>query len=225
MLLSVFRHAHGVVILFKVSGSFDMKKIAILMLSSLLLTACSYYPYHGKYNEDYASHGHATTHVSATVRDPNLKPLSYYLNNRDNSIAGQEAALRRAIHGSGVEVKRMGNTLLLNFARPGMFASGSSRVNKTFLPILDNVARVFAHYPSTMLEILGHTDSVGKETYNTTLSQRRADAVKKLLKARNVPQTITTTAMGEKSPAANNSNASGRAQNRRVEIKVAPSGG
>ena len=67
----------------------------------------------------------------------------------------------------------------------------------------------------------GHTDSVGPEEYNMGLSQRRADAVKMALEGLGVnPGLISTVAMGETDPVADNSTSEGRALNRRVEIKV-----
>ncbi len=199
-----------------------MNKIVTLALSSLILAGCSLYPYAKPYSGHYGSGAHAPSHASTAVLDPNLKPLSFYLNHHDNSIAGQEAALRRAVHGSDVAITREGNTLLLRFPRHAMFAFGSSKVNASFLPILDNIARVLVHYPPSALEIHGHTDSIGAVAYNVDLSKRRAASVKSALQARHIPQGIVTRGLGENQPIADNGTSKGRAQNRRVEIKIVP---
>ena len=71
------------------------------------------------------------------------------------------------------------------------------------------------------VDIVGHTDSVGPEDYNQQLSVRRATTVRDFLVANGAnPNIIDVSGMGETSPVADNSTAEGRAQNRRVEVKV-----
>ncbi len=71
--------------------------------------------------------------------------------------------------------------------------------------------------------IIGHTDSTGSRAYNQKLSERRAEAVKRALLARNVtPERITTAGAGEDHPRASNATPEGRRKNRRVEIIIEP---
>ena len=71
------------------------------------------------------------------------------------------------------------------------------------------------------IDIVGHTDSVGPEDYNQQLSVRRATTVRDFLVANGAnPNLIDVSGMGESSPVADNATAEGRAQNRRVEVKV-----
>ena len=71
------------------------------------------------------------------------------------------------------------------------------------------------------IDIVGHTDSVGPEDYNQQLSVRRATTVRDFLVANGAnANIIDVSGMGETSPVADNSTAEGRAQNRRVEVKV-----
>lgn len=72
------------------------------------------------------------------------------------------------------------------------------------------------------VDIIGHTDSTGPEDYNQQLSERRAQAMKDfLVSERNVDASIIdVSGMGESSPVADNATAEGRAQNRRVEVRV-----
>jgi OOP family OmpA-OmpF porin len=68
---------------------------------------------------------------------------------------------------------------------------------------------------------VGHTDSVGTDTYNQKLSVRRADAVKSYLVSKGIEKNrVYTEGKGEKQPVADNKTAEGRAKNRRVEIEV-----
>jgi OOP family OmpA-OmpF porin len=67
----------------------------------------------------------------------------------------------------------------------------------------------------------GHTDSVGSDAYNKKLSLRRADAVRQYLVKHGIPaDRITAEGFGESSPVASNDTEDGRAQNRRVELRV-----
>ncbi len=69
------------------------------------------------------------------------------------------------------------------------------------------------------IDVVGHTDSVGTDAYNEKLSMRRADSVKDYLVGQGVSAAvISTSGMGESKPAADNSTADGRKQNRRVEV-------
>ena len=72
------------------------------------------------------------------------------------------------------------------------------------------------------IDIIGHTDNVGPEDYNQQLSERRASAIRDyLVNQRNVDASIIdVSGMGEASPVADNATAAGRAQNRRVEVRV-----
>lgn len=86
---------------------------------------------------------------------------------------------------------------------------------------VQNLADFMKQYPATNVEVAGHTDSVGPDAYNQKLSQRRADAVKKVLANDGVESNrITAVGYGESRPVADNATEAGRAVNRRVEASV-----
>jgi outer membrane protein OmpA-like peptidoglycan-associated protein len=86
---------------------------------------------------------------------------------------------------------------------------------------LARVSGILLAYPSLHLSVEGHTDSIGTPEYNMKLSQRRADAVRDYLSTNGINQAnIQAVGMGEANPVASNSTASGRQQNRRVEMVV-----
>jgi outer membrane protein OmpA-like peptidoglycan-associated protein len=92
---------------------------------------------------------------------------------------------------------------------------------------LDRVASdVSGQRTGYMLELQGFTDSTGSENYNVGLSQRRAEAVERYLVGKNVPlYRISILGLGEDNPVADNKTSQGRAQNRRVEVRVLKSAG
>ena len=93
-----------------------------------------------------------------------------------------------------------------------------SEVKPEYFSEIEEVADFMEQYPDVVIELEGHTDSVGTEEYNRGLSQRRADAVRQVLIDRFDVQgsRITATGFGESQPIASNDTSAGRAQNRRV---------
>jgi outer membrane protein OmpA-like peptidoglycan-associated protein/opacity protein-like surface antigen len=86
---------------------------------------------------------------------------------------------------------------------------------------LQHVADVLKKYPNAEVEIQGHTDSLGNDMYNTFLSQRRAESVKKFLVSKGIGETrLTAIGFGETKPIEDNGTAYGRAVNRRIEFKI-----
>lgn len=88
-------------------------------------------------------------------------------------------------------------------------------------PVLDEAVRTLKDEPGVIVIAEGHTDSVGSEQYNQRLSVRRAQAVKDYLVRNGIDASrIRVEGFGESQPVASNATAEGRAQNRRVELRV-----
>ncbi len=86
---------------------------------------------------------------------------------------------------------------------------------------LAKVAGILSTYPDLEIEVEGHTDSVGSDEYNQSLSERRAASVRDYLVSQGIPrETIEAMGFGESRPVVGNQTASGRQQNRRVELIV-----
>ncbi|MGE4321718.1 MAG: OmpA family protein [Sphingobium sp.] len=135
----------------------------------------------------------------------------------------QERKLREQTAGSGVDVIRDGDNLVLRMPSGITFAYDRSDVQPQFQPTLNEVASVLAQYPKTYIDVYGHTDSDGADAYNQTLSERRSRAVADYLVGHGVQSArIATRGFGETQPIASNMTEEGKAANRRVEIKVAP---
>lgn len=102
-----------------------------------------------------------------------------------------------------------------------LFATGTAQLNTGGTTHLDKLATFLNQYPERTALIEGHTDNVGSDDYNQGLSQRRADAVKGYLIGQGINSTrLTASGKGESSPAGDNGSATGRQQNRRVEVVI-----
>ena len=113
--------------------------------------------------------------------------------------------------------------LTVSFKSDYLFATDSATLMPGAQPELQRVADVLRQYPETNIQIAGHTDSQGNEVYNQQLSERRAQAVRTALVGMGVdPSRVTTIGYGESRPIVGNDTASGRQQNRRVEVRVVP---
>ena len=137
----------------------------------------------------------------------------------------QEKELRDKTTGTGVEIDCQGNELLLTMPSGITFPINRYDVQPQFQPTLDQVASTLSAYPSTMIDVYGHTDPSGGDSINIPLSQNRAGAVANYLAARGVQrERIATQGFGSSQPLPGNTNATEaeRAANRRVEIRIVP---
>lgn len=135
----------------------------------------------------------------------------------------QEKELREKTAGTDVEVIRQGDELLLNMPSGITFDTDSYSIKPEFRTTLDNIASTLGSYNQTYVDVYGHTDSTGADAYNMTLSRNRAESVAGYLATHGVARArIGTQGFGETQPVASNDTDAGRAQNRRVEIKLVP---
>ena len=135
----------------------------------------------------------------------------------------QERDLQAQLAGTGADVRRDGEGLVVTFPANLTFATDSSEIRPGFYRTLDDVSMTLNQYPESYLDIVGHTDSTGSDAYNQALSERRANAVANYFRSRGVaPQRIAAYGMGETQPVASNATDYSRAANRRVELRIIP---
>ena len=110
----------------------------------------------------------------------------------------------------------------LQFAARGInFETGKATLKPTSYPMLDEVVAILNEYVDYDLKMGGHTDNVGNDANNLTLSQSRVDAVKTYLVSKGVSENrIMAAGYGETMPIADNKTAKGKEQNRRVELQL-----
>lgn len=135
----------------------------------------------------------------------------------------QESKLRKRLEGTGVSVTRVGDSIVLNMPSNITFDTNQADVKPPFFNTLNSVALVFKEYNQTLINVIGHTDSSGDANYNYDLSRRRAASVAQYLAAQQLDSNrFSVEGHGASDPVASNATASGKAQNRRVEITILP---
>lgn len=139
---------------------------------------------------------------------------------RDAAASAQGSAfeLQRQIDELQAKVTERGLVVTLGDL---LFASGTAELNSGNNH-LGKLAGFLNKYPERTTLIEGHTDSIGSNDYNQGLSQRRADAVKTYLVAQGIDASrVIASGKGESTPVGSNTSATGRQQNRRVEVIIA----
>jgi len=135
----------------------------------------------------------------------------------------QEKALGEELRGTGVQVRREGDNLRLIMPGNITFSSGRSEIRADFYPVLNSVGKVLVKFEKTAIKISGHTDSTGSATTNQSLSEQRASSVGQYLIGRGIKAgRVQTTGYASRYPIGSNSTATGREQNRRVELELIP---
>jgi outer membrane protein OmpA-like peptidoglycan-associated protein len=132
--------------------------------------------------------------------------------------ARQADELQRQIDGLQARVTDRGLVLTLGDV---LFASGAANLNSGGDAHLGKLAVFLNKYQDRTALIVGYTDNIGGEDYNLGLSQRRADSVKSFLVEQGIDSgRLSASGKGKGSPVADNSSATGRQQNRRVEVVI-----
>jgi len=119
------------------------------------------------------------------------------------------------------QVERVGEGIVVEFNSKILFGFDQSNLSADARNNLDKLVVVLNNYPDTNIEIQGHTDSTGSESYNQRLSEQRAGSVSDYLVQNGISnRRITEIGMGELYPKYTNDTEEGRAQNRRVDFLI-----
>ena len=213
-----------------------MKKISVLIASMSVLAACTTInPYTGQSQTSKAVWGTAigaATGAATGALVSNNHGAGALVGGLAGAAVGggvgyymdtQEAELRAELASTGVSVIRDGDNIRLVMPGNITFKTDSADINAGFYSTLNSVAKVLNKYDNSTVMVLGYTDNTGSAEYNQTLSVKRANAVAAYLQGQGVKSTrFEILAMGASNPIADNSTATGRQQNRRVEIKIIP---
>ncbi len=119
------------------------------------------------------------------------------------------------------KVERVGEGIVVEFSSNVLFGFDKSNLSDDARTNLDKLVTVLETYPDTDIEIQGHTDSKGTDSYNLNLSKQRANTVANYLSGRGIAyKRLTIKGLGETAPKYSNDSKSGQAQNRRVEFLI-----
>ena len=145
----------------------------------------------------------------------------HYMDNQQKDFEQELAGERSA---NELEIERLrDDTLKLTVDSEVSFDFDRSDIKPAFRPSLDKLGSVINKYDRTIVHVVGHTDSVGRDDYNLQLSQRRAQSVVNYLVSSGVPQgRLRAEGRGEREPRDTNETEAGRQLNRRVELFVKP---
>ena len=125
------------------------------------------------------------------------------------------------IEGATVEAANNGEAIKVTFDSGILFATGKSDLSAVSKTALSKFAASLSSNQQTNVQIYGHTDNTGGDHINIPLSQQRAVSVQNYLMMQGISTSrITATGRGSSEPVADNSSATGRTQNRRVEIYI-----
>jgi len=230
-----------------------IKQTALLLAASFAVTACATAPYGppppggDPYAQGYGGARVGTRTTTGAIVGAGAGALLGYLTNtnkseegRTNALIGagvgalagaavgnymdrQQARLQQQLAGTGVDVVRQGNNIVLDMPGDITFAYDRADIQPQFFSVLDQVAATLNQYPATYVDVVGHADATGSDEYNLALSQRRAGSVAGYLVSRGIIQDrLFVAGQGERQPVASNATEAGRAQNRRVEIILRP---
>ena len=121
----------------------------------------------------------------------------------------------------GAKVERVGEGIVVEFSSSVLFGFDSSTLSGEARTNLDKLVKVLNVYPDTNIEVQGHTDNRGTESYNRTLSEERAGKVSAYLTSEAINYSrLSIKGFGEAFPKYDNDTEEGRSQNRRVEFLI-----
>ena len=140
----------------------------------------------------------------------------------NNQMAKQQAALETATAGTGIDVQRTAdNRIKMDIPADAGFATNQAMIQPRLQTVLNTVASTLNANNTTVVYVVGHTDSSGSDAINYPLSQRRAESTRNYLVNKGVSGSrFTTEGKGSTQPVSSNDTVAGRADNRRVEIFV-----
>lgn len=210
-----------------------MKKIVSVLVLTALVSGCTTVnPYTGQTQTAKSTWGTAIGATAGALLGSTKSSEAALLGGLAGAAVGggvgyyldvQAAELRSELVSTGVQVIESDDSIRLVMPGNITFKTDSADINSSFYPVLNSVARVLKKYDNSTVLVSGHTDSAGSADYNLNLSRNRAQSVASYLQGQGIKASrFEVMGLGSSNPIASNETASGREQNRRVEIKIIP---
>lgn len=211
----------------------SMKKIVSVLAITALVAGCTTVnPYTGQTQTSKATWGSAIGAATGALIGSTQSSKGALVGALAGGAVGggvgyyldaQAAELRAELVSTGVQVVEEQDSIRLIMPGNITFKTDSADINSSFYPVLNSVAKVLNKYSNSTVMVSGHTDNTGTAEYNLNLSRERAGSVASYLQGQGVKASrFEVMGLGYSNPIASNSTATGRAQNRRVEIKIIP---
>src|SRR5574340_503316 len=196
------------------------KPLIALPLLVTLLSACST-------NDLGDSRDMTNTQKGAVIGTVSGAALGALINKNNRGKGALIGAVGCGLAGTGVgyymDKRASDNALIVNMTSNTGFDTNSSVIKPGFTTTLDKISRVLNQYGKTTVTVTGHTDSVGSDASNQTLSEKRAQSVLDYFASKNVnPIRLAAYGRGASQPRADNATEAGRSLNRRVELLIEP---
>ncbi len=206
-----------------------MKKIVCLLVTLVMVAACTTDPYTGERKVSKTAWGAGIgTAIGAGIGALAGGEKGALIGAGIGAAAGvgtggymdyQAAQLRKELVGTGVQVKQIDGMIYLVMPGNITFNTNESYIKQSFQPVIISIAKVLKEYNKTVVQVNGYTDNTGSDAINNPLSVKRANAVADFLKIQGIAANrIIANGYGSVNPIASNATAAGREQNRRVEI-------
>ena len=163
----------------------------------------------------------ATAKRVQAMQKKGLKPIparevSVYMDSAEHDLISE-------LSDRGFSITRVGNSIHLNMEGSAAFAPNSTALAPKSAAALKRLARIIESHERILIDVTGHTDNEGKAEANRKLSEERARSVAQFLIDEGADgKRFILRGAGAREPIASNRTAKGRAQNRRVEIKLSP---
>ena len=211
----------------------NMKKIVSLIAVTAIVSACTTVnPYTGQTQTSKSTWGTAIGAATGALIGSTQSSKGALIGGLAGAAVGggvgyyldaQAAELRAELASTGVQVVEGDDNIRLIMPGNITFKTDSADINSSFYPVLNSVAKVLNKYSNSTVMVSGHTDSTGSAEYNLQLSRERAQSVASYLQGQGIKSSrFEVLGLGSSNPIASNDTAAGRAQNRRVEIKIIP---
>jgi outer membrane protein OmpA-like peptidoglycan-associated protein len=158
---------------------------------------------------------------SAEKRIAGLQTASQLAKQKEQAEQQKFVAIQGMFTEGEANVYRQRQNVLIS-AHGFQFPSGQSEIQANNFPLMNKIIRAIKTFPKAYIEVAGHTDSMGDDLSNQLLSETRAEKVAKFLNevGEISSSRIMSRGFGETRPVATNETSEGRAENRRVEIKI-----
>jgi outer membrane protein OmpA-like peptidoglycan-associated protein len=166
----------------------------------------------GKALQDARERDAAVAHQQALLAQQSAQQA------QQQALASQQQARDAQKQLEDMRAKQTDRGMMLTLGNV-LFDTGGDTLRPGADELVSRLSQFLQNHPDIKVRIEGHTDSIGSDSYNEALSQRRAEAVATALETRGVPATrIEAVGRGKSAPVAGNDTSAGRQQNRRVEI-------